>query len=275
MSEQQSKPAVIQAELILKYKKYINPHYIRVTLTGDDVPKFAEVTVGVNNKIFIPPAGVEQVYFPEFDYEKGTWNHPPEALRPIVRTYTHRGIDLERKEMIIDFVAHGDQGPASAWAINARPGDKLGVAMKAKTSHLFPEADWYLLVADATGIPVIAAILEQLPATASGVVFIEVHDKAEEQDLSTEADMQINWLHHPNPGENTVLYDAVRELVLPELPTTRFGYVAAEYNAVRDVRQYLRKERGWTLNELYAYAYWTYGITEDGSVQSRQQEQKS
>ncbi|WP_316744865.1 siderophore-interacting protein [Pedobacter antarcticus] len=275
MSEEQSKPAVVRAELVLKAKKYINPHYIRVTLTGEDVPKFAEATVGVNNKIFIPPAGVEKVHFPEFDYEKGTWNHPPESVRPIVRTYTHRGIDLEKKEMIIDFVAHGDQGPASAWAINAQPGDKLGVAMKAKTSSLFPEADWYLLVADATGIPVIAAILEQLPATASGAVFIEVHGKAEEQDLKTAADMQINWVHHPNPGENTVLYDAVRELVLPGPETTHFGYVAAEYNTVRDIRHYLRKERGWILSELYAYAYWTYGITEDGSVQSRHQEQKS
>lgn len=263
MHAQPGKPAIIQAELILKEKIYINSHYIRIILTGEEVPIFAETTIGVNNKIFIPPAGVDKVYFPHFDAGKKVWNHP-ENVRPFIRTYTHRGIDLERNEMIIDFVAHGDEGPASAWAIHSKPGDKLGVAMKAKTITLFPQVDWYLLVADATGIPVISAILEKLPETAVGVAFIEVIGRDEEQVFKAPANVQINWLHHLLPGENTVLTDAVRGLKFPD-HNSHFGYVAAEYKTVQDVRQYLRKERSWSVEQLDAFAYWTHGLTEGAS----------
>ncbi|MBB6502992.1 siderophore-interacting protein [Pedobacter cryoconitis] len=277
MSEtENARPSIIRAVLEVKQKTYITPHYIRVTLTGDDVPAFADTTPGVNNKIFIPPAGVNDIHFPDFNYETGEWTHPPEHLRPTVRTYTHRGMDLDQKEMYIDFVAHGESGPASAWAINAKPGDLLGVAMKAKETVLYPKADWYLLAADATGIPVISAILETLPSTATGVVYLEVPSMQDVQELKTKADIQINWIPNTNPGENTLLSDAVRNTSLPDQGTnTRFGYVAAEFSSVKDIRQFLRKEQGWEQTELYAYSYWKFGVNEDGSVTDRHQEQKS
>ena len=60
----------IQAELTVKRKEYLSPHYIRVFLTGEKVPLFANTTIGVNNKILIPPKGIDRIHFPEFDYEK-------------------------------------------------------------------------------------------------------------------------------------------------------------------------------------------------------------
>ncbi len=44
-----------------------------------------------------------------------------------MRTYTHSGIDLEKKELILDFANHGEGGPASAWALQAEPGFQIGV----------------------------------------------------------------------------------------------------------------------------------------------------
>lgn len=260
------RPAIIQATLQVKHKEYLTPNYIRVTLTGDAVPQFADTTVGVNNKIFIPPAGVDEIHFPEFNFETREWLHASEALRPTVRTYTHRAIDLEKKEMTIDFVAHGETGPASAWATHAKPGDKLGVAMRKQATQLFPVADWYLLVADATGIPVISAILESLPATARGIAFIEVPTLADEQQISTASGVQIQWVHHATPGIDSPLAGLIKEIALPETEgTAKFAYVAAEYDIVRHVRHYLRKEKKWGIAELSAYAYWTQGITEDGA----------
>jgi len=274
MSEiKNERPAIVRGVLKVKHKVYHTPHYIRITFTGDDVPVFAETTPGVNNKIFIPPAGLNEIHFPDFDYETGEWTHPAEHLRPTIRTYTHRAIDLEKNEMTMDFVAHGESGPASAWAIHAKPEDLLGVVMKAKESVLYPKADWYLLAADATGIPVIAAILETLPSTATGVAYIEIPGKEDEQDLKTEADIQINWIYNTTPGENRLLADAVRKVRIPEQEnTTRFGYVAAEFSSVKDIRQFLRKEQAWDQNELYAYSYWKYGASEDGSVKTRREE---
>lgn len=162
----------IQAELKVSRKEYITPHYIRIYLTGEKVPLFENTTNGVNNKILIPPKGLHKIHFPEFDYKKRQWYPMPEEVRPSVRTYTHRGIDLRTNEIWIDFVAHGDEGPASTWAIAAQPGDVLGVLMKDGKTELYAKAENYLLIADATGIPVIAAILEDLPETAKGTCII-------------------------------------------------------------------------------------------------------
>lgn len=76
-------------------KEYLTPHYIRVYLTGEAISMIGESTIGVNNKILIPPVGVEEIHFPKMDPKKGVWIHPEEDLKPIVRTYTHRGINID------------------------------------------------------------------------------------------------------------------------------------------------------------------------------------
>ncbi|RRN78065.1 siderophore-interacting protein, partial [Pseudoxanthomonas sp. SGD-10] len=251
------KPQIVRSVLRVKQKEYITPHYIRITLSGDGVSSFSKMTVGANNKIFVPPAGAPEDIFPDYDYSAGKWVYPSEEIRPTIRTYTHRGISLEKNEMYIDFVAHGDNGPASAWASNAKPGDILGVAMKEKHEPLYPQADWYLLVADATGIPVISAILESLPASAKGVAYIEVPGIEDQQDIQTNADVEIHWIANPHPGLEVVLPEKVKSLALPE--GSRFGYIAAEFSSVKEIRQYLRKEKGWQRDEFYAFSYWKNG----------------
>ncbi|MFD1631252.1 siderophore-interacting protein [Pseudopedobacter beijingensis] len=260
----------IKAELCVDRKEYITPHYIRVYLKGEEVKIFQNTTVGVNNKILVPPKGLNKVYFPEFDYESMQWKPQPEALKPAVRTYTHRGINLEDNEMWIDFVAHGEEGPASAWAINAKKGDVLGLMMHDGQTELYTKADWYLLVADATGIPVIASILEDLPAEAKGVCILEVFGKEDEQKLDTKADIRFIWLHNQHPQETSNLPSYVKQQNLPE--TSKFGYVAAEFNSVKEIRTYLRKTKNWKREELNAYSYWKSGVAEDKSAVERHEE---
>lgn len=260
----------IQQALKVSRKEYITPHYIRIFLTGDDISQFENTTIGVNNKIMIPPKGVHEIHFPEFDYEKMQWKPQREEIRPFIRTYTHRGIDLQKKEIWIDFVIHGDNSPASSWAIQARKGDILGILMKEGKSDLYRKADNYLLAGDATAIPVLSAILEDLPAGASGICIIEVHSKEDEQVLKTKADIQFIWLHNPHPEKGSRLTDIVKQQALPE--KSRTGYVAAEFSSVKQIRHYLRKEKLWKQEELYAYSYWKAGVTEDKSAMDRHKE---
>jgi len=263
----------IQAELVVKRKEYLTPHYIRIYLTGEKIELFDNTTIGVNNKILIPPKGIQKIHFPEFDYETMKWKPQPENIRPIVRTYTHRGIDLEANEIWIDFIAHGDEGPASSWAIQAKQGDVLGVLMKDGKTELYKTADNYLLVGDATAIPVLASILESLQSNAKGTCIIEVHDKEDEQILATAADIDFIWLYNKSPHTGSQLAEIVKKQNLPE--TSRSGYVAAEFSVVKEIRQYLRKEKKWKQEELYAYSYWKSGLSEDKSVVDRHKEMES
>ncbi len=267
------KPATIRAEFTVTRKIYITPHYIRIFLTTEDLSPYLNTTVGVNNKILVPPPGATTIHFPEFDYETMQWNQPPEEVRPSIRTYTHRGIDTDTNELWIDFVAHGDEGPASAWAIQAKTGDVLGIMMKAGKSELYPVTENYVLAGDATAIPVLSAILEDLPATAKAICILEVHGKEDQQIIETRADVRFTWLHNEHPQKGSRLADVLKEQFLPE--TSRFAYVAAEFPTVKAIRTYLRKERNWTKEELYAYSYWKSGVAEDQSTADRQQEKAS
>src|SRR5690606_25453005 len=161
-------------------------------------------------------------------------------------TYTHRGIDLEKGELIIDFVHHGENGPASAWAINAELGAELGVAMRTEPKELYPAtAEWFLFAGDATALPVISAVLEKLPAPA----------KEDEQDLKTNATIDFKWIHNSEHDKSSTLFEQVKSIEIPN-DVSKFGLVASEFSSVKAIRMYLRKELGWQTNELNAYSYW-------------------
>lgn len=263
----------IRSTLTVSRKEYITSRFVRIYFTGEDIPLIANTTVGVNNKILIPPKGLKEIHFPEYDYEKRRWKPQPKKIRPTVRTYTHRGIDVSKNEIWIDFAIHGDEGPATKWANNAKPGDILGVMMKNGSSELYTKSDNYLLAGDATAIPVLSVILEDLPASAKGTCILEVCNREEEQDLQTQADIEFIWLHNNQPQRESRLAEAVKQQALP--PKARFGYIAAEFSSVRKIRKYLRKEKDWEPEELYAYSYWKAGTAEDKSVTDRQKEKQA
>lgn len=271
-----AKKTVDRGIFTLKERTYITPHYIRITLEGKDTQKFNRTTIGANNKIFLAPEGCDQVYLPEFDAEKGQWVPMDEAIRPSVRTYTHRGINLETNELYVDFVAHGDEGPASKWAIQAPIGAQLGVAMGTEASELYPAAARYILVGDATAIPVLGAILEDLPAGAHVKAFIEVETEEDIQDLETKAQADIEWIINPTPGQHTLLAEKALTYIEEQGEMeSKFAYVAAEFSNVKLLRNFLRKEKNWTKEELYAYSYWKFGKAENVSEADRRAEKAS
>ncbi len=266
------KTDLIARVFYLKNRTYITPNYIRITLENEFVSDYKQATIGVNNKIFIAPEGVDKVYLPEFDAEKLDWKPVAAALAPHRRTYTHRGINIEKNEIYIDFVAHGDEGPASAWAIHAPIGAELGVVMRKEPHTLYEKADWYLLVGDATAIPVLAAILEDLPKTARGIAIIEVETAEDIQQIETESQVEIKWIINPTPGQDSTLASEVKHIVSDLSEPSKFAYVAAEFTSVKDIRTLLRKEHQWNSEELHAYSYWKYGKSETSSEKDRRAE---
>ena len=261
---------ILELSLRVKNKTYITPHYLRVFLEGEGIQELKDSTIGVNNKILIPPKGVDEIYFPKLDESHSKWVHPPKEVCPTIRTYTHKGIDLEKNIIWIDFVDHGTEGVASAWARNANKGDVLGVLMMKGSYDLYKKTENYVLVGDSTAIPVISSILKDLPQECKGNCIIEVFTQEDIQELETKASIDFRWILNENPHEGSLLYNVVKETPLPQ--ENRLAYIAAEYTTVKNLRHYLRKKLLWNIDEVNAYSYWKAGFTEDKSESQRRKE---
>ncbi|MEJ5048908.1 siderophore-interacting protein [Chryseobacterium culicis] len=241
---QAKKTKKIRSAFIVKNKQYLTPHLIRVIFEIDDkqAELLANVGSGSNNKIFIPTE---------------------EDSVSLVRTYTNRKIDLENRELIIDFVAHGDNGPASAWALKACTGDVLEVGMKESTRPLVPDADFYLLAGDATALPVICAIAEQFPSYVSAKILLEVSGKEDELILCSAADISVEWLHNPHPEKGSKLAETVKSVQFPSGVLKEYVYIAAEYTTVHELRTYFKTTLDWDPHGMYICSYWKAGQAEN------------
>lgn len=240
----------------------LTPHMRRITLTGDDLAGFPVESSGAHIKLFLPRPGQDRPVLPRLSPNGPVW--PPKDIAPITRTYTVRRYDPVARKLDIDFVLHGDSGPASKWAGQAQPGDRVGIAGPGGPRLYVPDAECYLLAGDMTALPAIAAVLEALPASARGRAFIEIPDAGEEQRLSFEAGIELTWVHRDGAaiGGNGLLETAVRGIPWPEgrLSAT----IAGESAAVLALRDYLRRDRGLDRDALYAVPYWKASLSEEG-----------
>lgn len=259
------KPQMMQAVLTVKEKIFLTPHYIRVILQGENMNQFAAARLGDNNKIIIPENRNTPIQLPNFERGRGGGN----GARPTMRTYTLRHLDLENSLMSIDFVAHGDNGPASKWAINTEPGEELGVLMKVKDKPLLQPADWYLLVGDHTALPVISVMLESLPENAQGKAVIEVYGKEDVLELIKPNGIDIIWTFNNHPGEESTLTEYFHNADFPT--ASKFVFAAAEQKAVENIRENLRNNPNLQRHEWQALSYWKFGQSEDASSSERRE----
>ncbi|MDR4954086.1 siderophore-interacting protein [Chryseobacterium sp. ES2] len=234
----------IHSVFTVKKKLFITPHLIRVIFNIDEkqAELLANVKSGSNNKIFIP-AEEENI--------------------TLIRTYTNRKIDLEEKELSVDFVAHGDNGPASAWALKTKPGGLLEIGMKESSKPLVPNADFYLLAGDATALPVICAISEQFPSYVRAKIILEVAGKEDELILCSAADISVEWLHNPHPEQGSKLAEAVKSVQFPPGVLKEYVYIAAEYSTVHELRTYFKTTLEWDPHGMYICSYWKAGQAEN------------
>lgn len=266
-----TKPSIKRTVIFLKAREFITPNYIRLTFTGENISSFANCTIGANNKIFLPPKGIKEVYFADELEEKDI---DKAAIR---RTYTHAGIDLLKNEMYMEFVAHGDEGPASNYAIHADIGAPLGVAMKIKNMSLAPKVNFYYIIGDPTALPVIKAMLESLNLDVTGKVFLEVPNQKERQNINKPKGIEIYWIENIKTADDTILADRVISNLENDQDLekkSRFAFVACEYANVRKLRNFFRKEKKWEREELSAYSYWKFGIAETKSEKDRREERQ-
>lgn len=245
--------------LTVKDAFYLTPNMIRVVFAGPELADFPTGREGGNCKLMIP-----EVDEPKDQFDERLKNGPP----PVRRTYTVRKFDAQTGELSIDFVAHGDNGPASRWASHAKPGDFLGFAgpSTAKVAHF--EADWYLVAADPSAIPVAAAALEAMPRDAKGVAVFEVTAAEDRQDIDIPEGIEVHWLIQPDPHTpSTAQEDLIRSLDWPEGRVQTC--IAGESGVIRSLRRFLANEKQVPREDTYISGYWKIGLVEDEHQQAK------
>ena len=175
----------------------------------------------------------------------------------------------EANELDIDFVAHGQSGRASGWAINAKTGDFIGVAGPGGPDPLLAPADWHILAGDLTAVPAISAILEQLPERATGQVFIEVDNLTDKHAIACPEGIVINWVLRDISGIKNTLVEAVGQVAPPAAATSMSAFIAGENASVLLCRDKLRNDYQLTRKQLYAIPYWRRGQDEETYHQQR------
>lgn len=215
---------------------------VRVTLGGEGFDGFPPGFAGGYVKLMLAPASAES--------------------KAVIRTYTIRH---QRADAIdLDFALHGGEaaGPATKWALDARPGDTIMVGGPGLPKPLPQGRDFYLIAGDMTALPAISVNLAALPADARGFAAIEIQDEADRPDLVVPEGVHVEWLVNPEPGlRSELLVDALRSAGRPEGALA--GWAACEFSSMRALRDYLRGELGLGPADLYISSYWKHGLVED------------
>ncbi|WP_239807085.1 siderophore-interacting protein [Croceicoccus hydrothermalis] len=180
-----------------------------------------------------------------------------------VRTYTIRHHHTDRLD--IDFALHGEDaesGPATRWAVTAAVGDTIHVGGPGAAKPLPDTAGPFLIAGDMTALPAIAVNLERARRDATGTAFIAIRDEADRQRIAAPDGVTIHWLVDPKLGEHpAMLIDAVRGAPFPD--DLSYAWAACEFESMKGLRDYLRKERGLGPDRLYLSSYWKRGLIED------------
>ena len=198
----------------------LTPSFVRVTLTGDALADFSAVGLDQRIKVVLPIPGHGFTDLPDGDDWYGAWRALPDAQRNPLRTYTVRSFRPDARELDIDFVAHGDTGPASRWVSACRVGDELrivGPAVPSSPAELPSGAAEFapgsatriLLAGDETAAPAIWAILEALDVATVGHVFIEVPTDADRLPVTAPAGVEVRWIARNGASHGVRMTDQV------------------------------------------------------------------
>lgn len=241
----------------------LTPNMRRIVLQGENLGHFDRIDQ-LHCRLIFAPQGSAAPDWPMLDDQgRIVW---PGARMP-TRVYTLRHVDVDRGELTIDFALHASAGPATAWALAARPGDRVGMVGPA-AGGLKP-ASFYVLAGDETALPGIARLLESLGCEARGLVFVEVHSAAEELALVRPEGVQLHWLHRAGrpAGTTSVLVDAVRSIEWPADLQGVFFWGGAEHKAFREIHHFIKYTVGLTAQQRVFYSHWHRTLSEEQIIE--------
>lgn len=285
-------------DVTLQRKTQLSPHMMRITLAHPSVNDMATWAPDQRVKLFFPAADGSPARLAQGEGWYARFKAMIADRRPAMRTYTIRHLRAEQGEVDIDFVLHGETGPASRWALRAQPGDSMQILAPDRrfSANDAGGFEWkppqilnqVLLVADGTALPAAMGILDVLAAKAAPPqtqAFFEVDSAQDMLPMPDWPGLTVQWLIREKTTAGTLMVEAVQKAVPPintpnvgqaveladvdidkeilwEIAETAaegfYGWIAGESAAVMSLRRYLIKDCGIPRESLNLMGYWRY-----------------
>lgn len=284
-------------EVALKERRVLSPSLDRMVFTGADVARMKTEGPDQRIKVFFPLPGQDAPDVPSGEDWYARYRALPDDARPPMRTFTLRQLRAGDCEVDVDFVLHGETGPASRWATHARPGDRVVLlAPDADCADSSEGWEWkppagvgqVLLVADETALPAVAGILEELAGLADPsrtLALLEIAQAGDAVPLKAPATAELVWLPRGQEVHGQRLLQAVQARLaaasavaegaeLDEIDVdaqilweqadasadgAMYAWVAGEAGAVMAIRRYLVKDCGLDRRAITFMGYWRQG----------------
>nr|WP_241744161.1 siderophore-interacting protein [Cellulosimicrobium arenosum] len=215
--------------------------------------------------IFFPDPATGVLHAPTLSPDGGLQR--PTGVVSISRDFTVRAVraaggDDAVPEVDVDWVLHGDEGPASAWAARAQVGDELVLAGPRGSTGVPDGIGRLTLVVDETGLPAAARWVAAVRGGPAGsrvpvTAIVEIGDDVDEafvEDELEDADVEILY-RTDGPGQ---LVEAVRALGAPA--PDEYVVAVGEATDLAAVRRRLRHVVGARPDQLAISGYWRRGV---------------
>lgn len=228
----------------------LTPGMVRVTFSGEGLRAFRTTGIGDEFVRVHFPSSDGELHLPTVD-EAGVWHYPDGVDAPI-EPYTIRRHDESAGEVDIDLVLHG-HGRAGAWAAAALPGDRVAFGDPRGLYQPPAGAITQIFVTDATGLPALARLSEQLAPGVRAVAAVEIAEESHRMPVG-DGSLTVRWIVGRGNGVGP---SAITE-ALKALPITDdcYVWVAGEAGELRSARRYLRHERGLASDRYAVIGYW-------------------
>lgn len=230
----------------------LSPALVRLTVAGTDLADFPSTGVGDEYvRVHFPDeSGVLRT--PTVD-AAGEWHY--EDGYPHIAPYTIRRHDAGAGEIDLEFVLHG-HGRAASWAAAATVGDSVLFGAPRGLYEPPLAAKRQIFVTDATGLPALGRLLEQLHPLTHAIAVIEVEHADHAIALQSPARLDVQWI--PGRG-NGVAPSAITEaLEQLEITPDTYVWVAGESKELRKARRHLRHGRELGAEQYKVIGYWTH-----------------
>ncbi|WP_333734285.1 siderophore-interacting protein [Streptomyces sp. IBSBF 3010] len=180
--------------------------------------------------------------------------------KPHQRAYTLVDPDPEAGTFTLEFALH--EGPATDWALAARPGDTIDATLQGTGFSLPEPAPTRLVViGDPASLPAVNSLLDALPGTPATLWYEEAPGTADTPPLRLDPDRHT--LHRvPRHDRGAALIDTVKSGlpgVLGEDASGAYVWIACDTATTRALSAYVRRDLAVPKERVHALGYWRAG----------------